>query len=238
MIGTSGALSGTGLLNRSLMTPQRLAPRLDKASGHSFRANALFPVREKYHESTPATVICANRVPCFRVIGVAKSIRAPSFRGYTPASPRSSMSMRANTKDGGIAERRLRSALFSRRLRFRKNVASLPGRPDIVFVSAGVCVFCDGDFWHGRDWLILAKALAERHNPTYWRAKIATNRQRDSRQSRELRARGWRVIRVWETDVLADVERVAQCVQEVVLTECCRRQGARRPRRPDSSSAS
>lgn len=119
--------------------------------------------------------------------------------------------MKLNTARGGAAERMLRNRLRPRApgVRLEANVRGLPGTPDIVFRSARLCVFCDGDFWHGRHWNVLRSALATRANATYWIAKIQRNRLRDRAQSRELRAAGWRVVRVWETDVLRDPDRVA-----------------------------
>jgi DNA mismatch endonuclease (patch repair protein) len=67
-------------------------------------------------------------------------------------------------------------------------------------------VFVDGDFWHGRDWLALQERSQARANPDYWIAKIGRNVQRDRSQTRTLESRGWRVIRVWERDVLSDPE--------------------------------
>jgi DNA mismatch endonuclease (patch repair protein) len=95
----------------------------------------------------------------------------------------------------------LRRELFRLGLRFRKNVASLPGKPDIVFTRARVVVFCDGDFWHGREWKNLKAKLAKGHNSTYWAAKIDANRRRDRRHTITLRRDGWTVIRLWEKDV-------------------------------------
>ncbi len=43
----------------------------------------------------------------------------------------------------------IRRLAFARGLRYRKYSAHLPGKPDLVFSSARVVVFVDGDFWHG-----------------------------------------------------------------------------------------
>jgi DNA mismatch endonuclease (patch repair protein) len=50
----------------------------------------------------------------------------------------------------------------------RKNVKTLPGKPDVVFSKASIAVFCDGDFWHGRNWQALKSKLDNGTNPTYW----------------------------------------------------------------------
>jgi DNA mismatch endonuclease (patch repair protein) len=101
-------------------------------------------------------------------------------------------------------------------LRYRKHVLSLPGKPDIVFVRARVAVFCDGDFWHGRDWRSLRVKLKRRANPDYWIPKIRSNIERDRRNERLLAEDGWLVIRLWETDVLSSPLVAARYVRGVV----------------------
>lgn len=135
-----------------------------------------------------------------------------SFAGYRATSPAASQRMKLNTARGGVAERLLRSRLRSRLpdTRIQSNVRQLPGKPDIVIPSARVCVFCDGDFWHGRRWSHLSQALAARANSGYWIAKIERNRTRDRAQTRKLRAGGWRVVRVWETDVLRNPDGIVE----------------------------
>lgn len=103
-------------------------------------------------------------------------------------------------------------------LHYRSNVRSLLGKPDIVFSHAKVVVFCDGDFWHGRDWRKLRRKLRSGSNGTYWAAKIAANRRRDKMTQRELQRAGWKVIRVWETDILRDPARAAERVQQKVAS--------------------
>jgi DNA mismatch endonuclease (patch repair protein) len=92
----------------------------------------------------------------------------------------------------------------------------LPGRPDVVFARARVAVFCDGDFWHGRNWGRLREQLQGRANSAYWIPKIAANRARDTRSRRALRRDGWLVLRVWETDVCRDASRVADSIGEAI----------------------
>jgi DNA mismatch endonuclease (patch repair protein) len=92
----------------------------------------------------------------------------------------------------------------------------LPGKPDIIFSATRVAVFCDGDFWHGRDWCKRRGRIAKGANPDYWIAKIESNMKRDRLSARYLRRLGWRVIRVWETDVLRSPTRVASRIIRVV----------------------
>src|SRR5690349_4695064 len=71
-------------------------------------------------------------------------------------------------------ERAVRRVAYSRGLRYRTHIMSLPGRPDMVFVSARVAIFIDGDFWHGWQYPRWRRRLG-----TYWQKKIERNRRRD-----------------------------------------------------------
>ena len=142
--------------------------------------------------------------------------RAPSFTGLTPASEASSRSKRLNPRVDTQHEVILRSQLWRLGLRFRKNVKTLPGKPDLVFTVAKVVVFCDGDFWHGRDWKILKSKLRRGTNASYWSAKIASNIERDKRNTTLLKKAGWHVIRLWETDIMRDPLAAATLVKKAV----------------------
>ena len=134
----------------------------------------------------------------------------PSYKGLVPASARASKAARgASAKTGTRAEVLLARALSARGVRFRKNVAELPGKPDLVHTRAGVAVFCDGDFWHGRNLRSRLRKLGRGHNSAYWMLKIETNVRRDKAVRARLRRAGWLPIRCWETDVLADPRCVA-----------------------------
>lgn len=130
-------------------------------------------------------------------------VTAVQFAGFRPSSEEASARMRLNRKTGGKAELILRGLLRDRGLKFRIHDSTLVGCPDMAFRDDGLCVFCDGDFWHGRNWKRVAPALRRRANGEYWVAKIASNRLRDRRVTRALSKGGWRVLRLWESDVLA-----------------------------------
>lgn len=101
----------------------------------------------------------------------------------------------------------VRRALTARGLKYRKNVMTLPGRPDIVFPSARLIVFIDGDFWHGFRYLQWKHRLSP-----FWQQKVERNRARDLRNFAKLRRQGWRVMRIWEHQVKCDL---AGCVQRI-----------------------
>src|SRR5437879_6384164 len=85
-------------------------------------------------------------VPVDPTAAVTKS---PSFKGLKPASEASSRAKRGNRRRDTLQEMLLRRELWKMGLRYRKNVETMPGKPDLVFPGARVVVFCDGDFWHG-----------------------------------------------------------------------------------------
>ena len=110
----------------------------------------------------------------------------------------------------------LRKALWHRGLRYRKNYRKLPGRPDIVFMRAKLVVFCDGDFWHGHNWAIRGLSSLEEELEQYsdfWKAKILGNLEHDKKVNFQLAEMGWRVLRVWESDIRKDLN---TCVELVV----------------------
>jgi len=97
----------------------------------------------------------------------------------------------------------------------------LLGHPDLVFIKARVAVFVDGDYWHGNTWRLRGAAslndyLRSLSNSAFWQKKINTNVARDQAVSRELTNTGWRVVRVWESDLQRDLEHCATMIERVV----------------------
>lgn len=130
-----------------------------------------------------------------------------NYVGLAPASAAATKAAKgASKKRDTKPEVLLRRALWARGLRYRVDVASLPGRPDIVFAKYRLVVFCDGDFWHGRNLEARLAKLEGGHNAAYWVKKISRNVERDRAHDAELRAKGWRVLRLWEGDVMRDVQ--------------------------------
>jgi DNA mismatch endonuclease, patch repair protein len=115
----------------------------------------------------------------------------------------------------------LRSELHRRGLRYRVR-SRLFGNPDLVFPTAKIAVFVDGDYWHGNTWRLrgadsLEDYLSKRANGEFWLEKIRRNMARDETVTRQLSASGWTVIRLWESQILGDLtgcaERLAQQVR-------------------------
>ena len=120
-----------------------------------------------------------------------------------------------------VPELLLSRALRRLKLRFERCAADVPGTPDLVFRARAVAVFVDGDFWHGNSWRLrgcadLESQFRKWRRPGFWLKKIRGNMERDRRVDRALRKDGWRVLRVWESQVLKDVERCARRVHQAV----------------------
>ena len=96
----------------------------------------------------------------------------------------------------------VRSYLFSRGLRFRKNDKRYPGSPDIVLPKYNTMVFVHGCFWHLHDGC--RYAVMPKSNVEYWENKLYKNRERDKRNQKELEDMGWNVITVWECELKKD----------------------------------
>jgi DNA mismatch endonuclease, patch repair protein len=116
-----------------------------------------------------------------------------------------------------VAELAIRKRLWAMGLRFRLHT-DLPGRPDIVFTRQRLAIFVDGDFWHGNAWRVRGLPSFESqfaNRSQWWIDKIRKNMARDEQVSATLRAQGWRVTRVWESEVLADPNGVAAKLAEL-----------------------
>jgi len=161
----------------------------------------------------------------------ARRRSTPSFSGRGPASDRARHAARgASKKRDTMCELVLRRALWAEGLRYRTCVAGPAGRPDVVFPRERVAVFCDGDFWHGRDLEARLRRLKGGHNAPYWMSKIRSNALRDRATTQRLRAEGWDVVRLWEKDVLRDPTRAAAIVVARVRNGRARTAGTGLPR--------
>ena len=118
------------------------------------------------------------------------------------------------------AEVLLRRELWRSGLRYRLHSRKLVGRPDLVFASARLAVFVDGDFWHARglveDGERAFRATLRTARQDWWVAKLRGNAERDARVNAALAEAGWRVLRFWESDVHSDVSRIASVVRKAV----------------------
>lgn len=101
----------------------------------------------------------------------------------------------------------VRKLLFAMGYRYRLQVGSLPGTPDIVLPVRRKIIFVHGCFWHRHANCALARLPKSRK--AFWLGKLESNRLRDGRAEAALRRRGWSVAKVWECQ-LRDIDRLAR----------------------------
>ena len=93
------------------------------------------------------------------------------------------------------------------------------GNPDFILSRKRIVIFCDGDFWHGKEWERRKAKLKNGTNPKYWVQKIGTNMARDQRRNAELESMGWTVLRYWESDIMAEPASLAREVARVIAAK-------------------
>jgi DNA mismatch endonuclease (patch repair protein) len=113
------------------------------------------------------------------------------------------------SKDTSI-ENLFRKALWREGIRYRKNYGRLPGKPDIAITKSRIAIFCDGEFWHGKDWNSRKDRLQT--NRDYWIRKIERNIDRDDENDLKLERMGWTVFHFWGQDIKKHLE---ACIGEV-----------------------
>lgn len=111
----------------------------------------------------------------------------------------------------------LRKALWHNGIRYRKNYNKLPGKPDIALTKYKIAIFCDGEFFHGKDWETLKNKLKNSNNSDFWINKISKNRERDELINKELNFMGWTVIRFWGNDIKKNTEECLKVIEETIF---------------------
>ena len=139
----------------------------------------------------------------------------PRFHGEVTEKSHKNMS-RIRGKDTSI-EVRLRKALWHKGIRYRKNYKKIPGRPDIAITKYKIAIFCDSEFFHGKDWDTLQEKLKKGKNPDYWIAKISRNMERDLIKDKELRALGWTVLHFWGKEIAKDLDGCITTIEEAIF---------------------
>ena len=134
-----------------------------------------------------------------------------------PRSPESiSKNMsKIHNKDTSI-ELLLRKTLWHNGYRYRKNYKALPGSPDIVLTKYKIAIFCDSEFFHGKDWEYLKLRLERGNNPDYWIKKIERNRTRDFENDKKLLFLGYTVLHFWGRDIKNHTDECLQIIEEAI----------------------
>ena len=109
-----------------------------------------------------------------------------------------SMNMSHIRSKNSKPEEIVRKFLFANGFRYRKNVKSLPGCPDIVLPKYHTVIFVNGCFWHKHN---CSRFVWPTSNQEYWRQKILHNVERDKRNTDLLQQTGWKILVVWECEL-------------------------------------
>lgn len=157
-------------------------------------------------------------------LGVVSMRRKDRQFGEVSEKTRKNM-RKIRSKDTSI-EVLLRKRLWHNGYRYRKNYKKLPGSPDIAITKYKIAVFCDSEFFHGKDWELLKARLERGKNPQYWIRHIEENMERDRRVDKELDALEWTVIRFWGNDIKKDLEGCLRVIEEVAFDKMIDSYGA------------
>ena len=140
-------------------------------------------------------------------------IKVPRFEeanGFYTTEDRSKLMAKIRGRDTK-PEIILRKFLWNIGIRYRKNVKSVEGKPDLVMRKYKLVVFIDGEFWHGYQWE--EKKGKIKSNRDFWIPKIERNMQRDEEVNQLLKEQGWTVLRFWAHEIKKDFGR---CLNEIL----------------------
>ena len=114
-------------------------------------------------------------------------------------------------------EIKLCKALWKKGYHYRKNYKELPGSPDIVLTKYKVAIFCDSEFFHGKDWDKLKARLEKGEKGDYWIKKITRNMERDEDVNKQLMFRGWTVLRFWGDEIKKNTDECVKVIEEAIF---------------------
>ena len=138
--------------------------------------------------------------------------------------------MQANKSKGTIPELLFAKILWNSGIHYRKNDKSVFGTPDFVIRKKKIAIFCDGEFWHGKNWE--ERKYDHKSNCEFWYSKIERNIERDKEVNQKLESEGWTVLRFWETDIKKYPEKCINIINtymnkrsvtedKITITEMC-----------------
>ena len=107
----------------------------------------------------------------------------------------------------------LAKAMWAKGLRYRKNCKDVFGKPDFCFKGKKIAIFCDSEFWHGKNFLVGEKFKT---NADFWEAKIKRNIKRDKEVNDKLKSEDWIVLRFWGQEIKKELD---NCIS-VILKNC------------------
>ncbi|GAB1359562.1 hypothetical protein MASR1M31_13470 [Porphyromonadaceae bacterium] len=138
--------------------------------------------------------------------------------------------MHANKGKGTMLELLFGKLLWNAGVRYRKNDKLVFGTPDFTIRNLKIAIFCDGEFWHGRNWEIRKKD--HKNNCDFWYSKIQRNIERDNEVNKTLQMQGWNVFRFWETEITKEPDKCLNIIlnymnakskvgEKISITEMC-----------------
>lgn len=113
-------------------------------------------------------------------------------------------------------ELKVRKKLFKDGFRYRVNVSSLPGKPDVVLPKYNTVIFINGCFWHRHN---CKYANVPKSNIEYWNRKLAYNVSNDQKHYKELKSLGWNVMVLWECEIKHNFAELIKSVEKELLDE-------------------
>lgn len=122
--------------------------------------------------------------------------------------------MQAVKSKGSKIEIALGKAMWAKGLRYRKNDQSVFGKPDFTLKKYKIAIFCDSEFWHGKDWE--KRKHEHKSNVEFWHKKIERNIQRDEEVNLELLKTGWKVVRFWGNEIKKDLVNCVTKIEEII----------------------
>ncbi len=122
--------------------------------------------------------------------------------------------MQAVKNKGSKIEVLLGKELWKRGYRYQKNDKTVFGKPDFVFKKYKIAVFCDSEFWHGKNWE--SKKHEHKSNIEFWHKKIQRNIERDKEVNEQLTKEGWIILRFWGRDIEKNSLLCADTFEEVI----------------------
>lgn len=120
--------------------------------------------------------------------------------------------MRSVKSQNTKLENKVRKALWSKNIRYRKNVKDLVGHPDISIKNKKIVVFIDSCFWHG----CLEHCRMPHSNESYWNKKIGNNKARDQSVNKYYADKGWTCVRVWEHELRDNFDLTVTRIAEII----------------------
>jgi DNA mismatch endonuclease Vsr len=125
--------------------------------------------------------------------------------------------MQAIKSKGTKIEVILAKALWGKGLRYTKNNKKIFGRPDIVFSRYKIAVFCDSEYFHGKDWEIAKNRI--KSNQDFWHKKIEGNINRDNEVNERLKQDGWIVLRFWGDEIKKNTELCVLKISKIIMEQ-------------------